>query len=186
MGKLFSFMMISLDGSYEGPNHELDWPTVDDEFMEFNVRQNNEIAVLLFGRATYEHMQSYWTTEDARRDAPKVTDFMNAVPKVVFSQTLSEPQWHNTTMAGDDVAETIHTLKQEADGEIALFGSSTLTVSLLEQGLIDELRVIVNPVVLGAGPSLFAGLTKRVQLQLLRTTTFSSGNVLLCYRPLHS
>ncbi len=185
MRKLFSFMMTTLDGYYEGRNQEFDWPNVDDAFLEFSVNQLHEIGVLLFGRVTYEGMAAYWPSDDARKEAPEVADLMNTVPKVVFSTTLTEAMWHNTTLVTHDVAGTVTSLKQEPGRDLAVFGSSALTVSLLEHGLVDELRVIVNPTLLGAGPSLFKGLTERVRLEFLRTTTYRSGNVLLCYRPDH-
>ncbi|GAA1277675.1 hypothetical protein GCM10009609_46070 [Pseudonocardia aurantiaca] len=101
----------------------------------------------------------------------------------MFSTTLTDAAWHNTTLVPDDVAGTITALKQLPGKDLAVFGSSRLTVSLLDQGLVDEVRVMVNPTLLGAGPSLFAGLTERVGLELLRSTTNRSGTVLLCYRP---
>ncbi|MCI2420157.1 dihydrofolate reductase family protein [Saccharopolyspora sp. K220] len=109
---------------------------------------------------------------------------MNSVEKVVVSSTLEKAEWNNTTLVGsNDVATTIKALKGQPGKEIALFGSVTLTASLLELGLIDELRVLVNPLILGEGRSLFSTLNKRVPLELWRTTTFRSGNVLLTYRP---
>lgn len=183
MRKLFSFMVITLDGYTEGPNGEFDWPNVDDEFNEFAVSQLNDIGALLFGRTTYEGMAGYWPTAAARADDPVVADFMNRIPKVVFSSSLEKADWENTTLVGGDVAEAVTELKRQPGKDLAVFGSSDLTVSLLERGLVDELRVMVNPVLLGAGRSLFAGLRERVRLTRGRTTAFSSGNVLLCYRP---
>jgi dihydrofolate reductase len=108
---------------------------------------------------------------------------MNSLPKVVFSNSLSAADWRNTTLVTGDVSRAVAELKDQPGKDIAVFGSSNLTVSLLAQNLVDELRVMVNPVLLGAGHSLFSGLAKRVQLELQRTMTFRSGNVLLCYRP---
>jgi dihydrofolate reductase len=181
--KLFSFMVMTLDGFTEGPNREFDWPNVDDEFNEFSLSQLNDIDVLLFGRVTYDLMASYWPTPEAKREDPMTADRMNTAHKIVFSSTLRNAEWSNTTLASGDAAEVVRELKQQPGKDLALFGSATLTVSLLEQGLVDELRVMVNPILLGGGASLFAGLKERVHLILVRTTTFSSGNVLLTYRP---
>lgn len=181
--KLFSFMVMTLDGYHEGRNGEFDWPNVDDEFNEFAVSQLRDIGTLLFGRATYEGMASYWPTPAARQGDPVVAGFMNEVDKVVFSTTLPSAGWENTTLVSGDAAAAIGELKAQAGKDLAVFGSSNLTVGLLEQGLVDELRVMVMPVLLGAGHSLFAGLKDRVVLKLARTETFSSGNTLLVYRP---
>jgi dihydrofolate reductase len=181
--KLFSFIVMTLDGYHEGPNQEFDWPNVDDEFDEFSLSQLNDIGLLMFGRATYEGMAAFWPTELAATESPEITEFMNSLPKVVFSNSLTSANWSNTTLAVGDLSETVSQLKEQPGKDIAVFGSSNLTVSLLELNLIDELRVMVHPVVLGAGHSMLAGLTSRVTLELQRTMTFRSGNVLLCYRP---
>jgi dihydrofolate reductase len=181
--KLISFMVVTLDGYYEGPNGEFDWPNVDDEFFEFSISQLNDVDTLLFGRTTYDGMASYWPTPAALESDPAVAERMNTISKVVFSSTLDTADWQNTTLVDGNVAATVTELKQQPGKDLALFGSPGLTVSLLEQGLVDELRVMVHPVLLGAGKSLFKGLHERVPVQLMRTTIFSSGNVLLCYRP---
>jgi dihydrofolate reductase len=101
----------------------------------------------------------------------------------VFSSTLSSADWENSTLVTGDAAEAIAELKQQPGRDLAMFGSPTLTASLIEQGLVDELRVMVQPILLGAGKSLFAALHRRVPVELERTTVFRSGNVLLHYRP---
>jgi dihydrofolate reductase len=181
--KLISFMVVTLDGYYEGPNGEFDWPNVDDEFYEFSISQLNDIDTLLFGRATYEGMASYWPTPEAQEGDPAVAGLMNSVPKIVFSSTLEKADWQNTELIKGNAARAISDLKRQPGKYLALFGSPAFTVSLLEQGLVDELRVMVQPILLGAGKSLFTGLKDRVPLTLQTTTTFSSGNVLLTYRP---
>jgi dihydrofolate reductase len=181
--KLVSFMVVTLDGYYEGPDGEFDWPNVDDEFYEFSISQLNDIDTLLFGRVTYEGMASFWPTPAALEADPAVAERMNAISKIVFSSTLDTADWQNTRLVDGNVADTVTELKQQPGMDLALFGSPSLTVRLLEQGLVDELRVMVHPILLGAGKSLFRGLNERVPVQLTRTTTFSSGNVLLRYRP---
>lgn len=183
MRKLISFMVTTLDGYYAGPEGEFDWPNVDEEFNEFAVSQLRDIDTLLFGRATYEGMASYWPTPQATQDDPEVAGYMNGIAKVVFSSTLQRADWENTTLVRGDAPDAVARLKQEAGRYLALFGSPTLTASLLDRGLVDELRVMINPILLGAGSSLFGTLTGRVPLTLSQTTTFSSGNVLLRYRP---
>jgi dihydrofolate reductase len=181
--KLLSFMVVTLDGYYEGPNGEFDWPNVDDEFYEFSISQLNDIDTLLFGRVTYEGMAGYWPTPAALEGDPAVAGYMNSVSKVVFSSTLESADWQNTELVKGNAGEAISELKQQSGKHLALFGSPSLTVSLLEQGLVDELRVMVQPILLGAGKSLFKSLKDRVPLTLQTAMTFSSGNVLLSYRP---
>jgi dihydrofolate reductase len=183
MRKIVAFLVATVDGYYEGPNQEFDWPVVDEEFNEFGLHQLEEVDTLLFGRVTYQGMASYWPTPAAQQDDPRVAAKMNGLPKLVVSRTLREADWANTRIIDDDVAGELTKLKQQPGKDIAVFGSSDLTVSLLGLGLVDELRIMVAPVVLGAGRSLFRTAPERIHLQLLSTRAFRSGNVLHTYRP---
>jgi dihydrofolate reductase len=183
MRKLISFMVVTLDGYYEGPNGEFDFWNIDDEFYEFSISQLNDIDTLVFGRATYDGMAGYWPTPQGVEDNPVIAERMNTIAKVVVSTTLEKAEWQNTTLVKGDAADVIADLKRQPGQHLALFGSPSLTASLLERGLVDELRVMVHPILLGAGKSLFETLKDHVRLERLRTTTFRSGNVLLTYRP---
>ena len=183
MRKILAFLVTTVDGYYEGPNQEFDWPVVDEEFNEFGLEQLDEIGTLLFGRVTYQGMASYWPTPAAQQDDPRVAAKMNGLPKVVVSRTLDKAEWANTRLVKDDVAAELTKLKQQPGKDIAIFGSSDLTVSLLRMGLVDELRIMVHPVVLGAGKSLFRTATERIGLELVKTRSFRSGSVMLYYRP---
>jgi dihydrofolate reductase len=183
MRKILAFLVVTVDGYYEGPNREFDWPVVDEEFNQFGLEQLEEVDTLLFGRVTYEGMASYWPTPAAEQDDPKVAAKMNGLPKLVVSRTLKRADWANTRIIEGDVAEELTKLKQQPGKDIAIFGSSDLTVSLLGMGLVDELRIMVHPVVLGAGRSLFRTATERINLQLVQTRPFRSGSVMLSYRP---
>ena len=185
MRKVILFLMVSLDGYFEGPNQEIDWHNVDAEFNEFALSQTNDVDTLLFGRVTYQLMASYWPTEAAKYDDPAVAERMNSLPKIVFSRTLDSVEWNNTRLIKDNVVEEITKLKQQPGKDIAIFGSSNLCVSLIKMGLIDEFRIMVNPIVLGDGHPLFNGLGGKLNLKLLKTKTFNSGNVLLYYQPVH-
>ena len=182
MRNIFLFMMVTLDGFFEGPNHEIDWHNVDEEFNEFAINQLHELDTLLFGRATYEGMASFWPTPFARENDPIVADLMNTTTKIVFSTTLAQAEWENSRLVKDHVAEEIAQLKQQPGKDIAIFGSSDLAVSLMRMGLLDELRIMVNPVVLGSGKTLFTGMNEKQNLKLLDTKAFRSGNVLLRYQ----
>jgi dihydrofolate reductase len=183
MRKILAFLVVTVDGYYEGPNGEFDWPVVDEEFNEFGLRQLEEVDTLLFGRVTYEGMASYWPTPAAEQDDPRVAAKMNTLPKLVVTRTLDRADWANTRIVKDDVAAELTRLKQQPGKDIAIFGSSDLVVSLLGMGLVDELRIMVHPVVLGAGRSLFRTAPERMHLHLVEARPFRSGSVLLTYRP---
>jgi dihydrofolate reductase len=183
MRKIFAFIMTTLDGYYEGPNQEFDFWVVDEEFEEFSVEQLDEVDALLFGRVTYEGMAAYWPTPAGKQDDPRVAARMNGLSKIVVSRTLDKAEWANTRLIKDDVTQELTALKQQPGKDIAILGSSDLTVSLLELGLVDEVRIMVNPVVLGAGKSVFRTAGERISLKLLRSRPFDSGNVLLYYQP---
>jgi len=182
MRKILSFIVTTVDGYYEGPNQEFDWPVVDDEFNEFAIQQLDEVDTLLFGRVTYEGMASYWPTAAAETDDPKVAARMNGIAKIVVSRTLERAEWANTRLIRDDVTGELTRLKQQPGKDIAIFGSSNLTVNLMEVGLVDELRVMVHPVVLGDGRSIFRTARERISLKLLRTRPFTSGSVMNYYQ----
>jgi dihydrofolate reductase len=183
MRKVFLFNMTTLDGFFEGPNQDISWHNVDEEFNEFAIEQLNEIGMLLFGRVTYQGMASYWPTEPAISDDPAVAGLMNSLPKIVFSKTLEKADWNNSRLVKENAAEEVSKLKQQPGKDIAIFGSSNLAVTLAESGLIDEYRMIVNPVFLGSGTPLLKGIKKKLNLKLLKAKTFKSGNVLLYYAP---
>jgi dihydrofolate reductase len=183
MRKLCIFNLVSLDGYFEGTNREIDWHNVDDEFNEFAIGQLNSTDLLLFGRVTYELMASYWPTETAIKNDPIVAGKMNSLTKIVFSKTLSTVEWNNTRLVKENIAEEILKLKQQPGKDIFIFGSSDLSLTLIQHGLIDEFRIVVNPVVLGRGKPLFKGIKDRLNLKLIKTKMFKSGNVMLYYEP---
>lgn len=183
MRKVFLFMMVSLDGYFEGAGRDISWHNVDEEFNEFAIQQLDEVDMLLFGRVTYEMMASFWPTQFAIENDPIVAQKMNSIPKLVFSTTLERADWENSRLVKERVAEEVSRLKQQEGSDLAIFGSAALATSLLDLGLLDELRLMVNPVVLGSGNPLFKGIHERLNLKLLKTREFRSGNVLLYYQP---
>lgn len=186
MRTLASFLMVSLDGYFDGPNPwELDWHNVDAEFNDFAVEQLDASGCLIFGRLTYEGMASYWPTAAAIDDDPQVAARMNSLPKIVISETLDRPnpEWENTQLVRTNVADELSTLKQRPGKDLLVLGSSQLTARLIEAGLVDELRIMVAPVVLTNGRSVLYTAKQRLGLKLIDTRTFRSGNVLLTYRP---
>ena len=185
MRKMFSFMMTSADGYHAGPGQALDWHNVDHEFSQLALAQLRGAGTLVFGRVTYEGMAGFWPTPAGEESDPEVAKAMNATPKIVVSRTLTQATWAGTRIISSHAEEELARLKQQPGQDIVIPGSSTLTAGLLQAGLLDELRIMVNPVVLGQGRSLFAGAGK-TSLKLLRTRPFTSGNVLLCYQPITS
>lgn len=175
MRKIFLFMMVSLDGYFEGNGHDLSWHHVDEEFVDFADRQLDEADILIFGRRTYEMMADYWPNESAE-DSTAVR--MNSLHKVVFSHDTLQTDWENTEASTDLVAK-INELKSQDGKDIAVLGSSHLGKEMLEADLLDEVRIMVNPVFIGSGSTLFEGLSKK--LKLTSTRTFKNGNVLLSY-----
>jgi dihydrofolate reductase len=178
-----SFIFISLDGFCEGPNGELDWPNVDAEFNDFAVRQLDEADTLGFGRATYEHMDAYWPTEQAMANDPAIAPRMNDKEKLVFSRTLTDANWSGTTVVRGEAIEHVPELKAVPGKDLLVIGSAHLTATLAQAGVLDELRIMIFPIVLGQGRSLFEDVKNRVPLTLLSVRQFDSGNVLLTYRP---
>lgn len=184
MRTLYLFNMVTLDGFFEGPNRgEIGWHNVDEEFNNFAIDQLNATGLLLFGRVTYEGMASYWPTPAAIKDDPEVAEKMNSIPKIVFSKKLERADWSNTKLIKSNVVEEVSKLKEQPGKDIAIFGSADLASTFTQHGLIDEYRIIVNPVVLGKGTPLFSEIKNRLSLNLLKTKSFKSGNVLLCYTP---
>lgn len=183
MRKVIFFILTSLDGFFEGPERDINWHNVDEEFNEFAIQQTGEFGALLFGRVTYELMASYWPTDVAKRNDPIIAGLMNSLPKIVFSKTLEKAGWDNTKLVKDNFVEEVLRLKQQPGKDIAIFGSSDLAVTFMEHDLIDEYRIMVNPIVLGNGKPLFQGIKSKLNLKLLKTRTFNSGNILLYYEP---
>ena len=183
MRKMFSFMMASADGYHAGPGGALDWHHVDREFSQFALAQLRGAGTLVFGRVTYEGMAAFWPTPAGEQSDPDVAKAMNTTPKIVISRTLAQVTWAGTQVISTHAEEELAKLKQQPGQDIVIPGSSTLTASLLQTSLLDELRTMVNPVILGQGRSLFAG-AGRTNLKLLKTHQFTSGNVLLYYQPI--
>jgi dihydrofolate reductase len=181
MRKIIVSNLVSLDGFFEGPGKELDWFAVEEEFFDFARNQLFEVDTILFGRVTYEMMAAYWP--NATSDDPVITGKMNSLQKIVFSKTLSAVEWNNSKLVKENIAEEIIKLKQQPGKDIIIFGSGNLVSSLMQQGLIDEYRVILNPVILGNGNPLFKGLHDKLTLKLLKTKTLCSGVVILYYEP---
>ncbi len=183
MRKLFVFNLVTLDGYFEGPNRDISWHNVDAEFNEYAIPMLDTLDLLLFGRITYELMAGFWPTPEALRDDPIVAAKMNGLAKVVFSRTMDKAEWNNTRLVNEIIEDEIKKIKTLPGKDIALLGSGSIMAQLAQRGLIDEYRIMVNPIVLGKGTPLFKGMTNRLDLKLINARTFRNGNVLLRYEP---
>lgn len=183
MRKLFASQMLSIDGYYEGINHDINWHSVDQEFNARSIEMLSSVDTLVFGRVTYELMASYWPTQAGLEDDPVIAGFMNRIPKLVFSRTLTKLDWENSHLGMGNLGEEITRLKNHPGKDIAIFGSGNLVTQLAALGLIDEYQLIFSPIALGGGSSLFAGLSNSIHLKLISSQAYHNGNVELRYQP---
>ncbi len=174
--------LITLDGYFEGPQPwDLDWHNEvwGDELEQLSLEQLASADLLVFGRATYQGMATYWPTASG-----EVAERMNGIAKIVYSRTLETAEWANTTLIKELDAGGVRRLKEEGDGAALVFGSGALSAALMEADLFDEYRLLVAPVVLGAGTPLFGRGLPRRRLELLEARPLGSGAVILRYAPI--
>ena len=185
MRKIVLFMHASLDGFVGGPNGEMDWITVDEEIFDYAGNRTNEADTALYGRVTYQMMESYWPTAAEQPAASKHdiehSTWYNKVPKVVVSKSMKGADLPNTTIIGDNIPDKIMQLKQQEGKEIIIFGSPSIGHLLMRENLIDDYWLFVNPVLLGEGIPLFKSIQHRIQLKLVKSNEFTSGVVCLHY-----
>lgn len=184
MRRLSIFEHLSLDGYFVDAQGDMRWayrPEPDPEWDAYVAGNASGNATLVFGRVTYDLMQSYWPTPLAMETNPVVAKRMNALSKLVFSRTLDQANWENTRLVRGDAVAEMQKLKRGAGGDMVILGSGSLGAQFAAAGLIDEYQLVVNPRALGAGRTLFAGLQKPLSLKLTKTRTFNNGNVVLNY-----
>jgi dihydrofolate reductase len=186
MRKLIAFNNVTLDGYFAGKNGDISWAKghMDAEFNAFVAENAKSGGLLLLGRITYELMTSYWPTPLAMKNDPIVAERMNNLPKVVFSRTLDKASWNNTKLVKGDMVAEIRKMKKEPGEGMAILGSGSIVSQLTQEGLIDEYQIVVNPVALGEGRTIFDGIKDTLPLKLAKTRVFGNGNVLLCYEPM--
>ena len=186
MRKLTSFTHVTLDGFYADANSDMSWAQKgndNDEWREFVAGNASGGGAMVFGRVTYDMMAGYWPSPMARKANPLVAERMNAMQKIVFSRTLAKAEWSNTTLVKSDAVAAMKKLKAGAGPDMAILGSGSIVSQLAEAGLIDELQLVVNPIALGKGKALFAGVKKPVMLKLSKSRVFGNGKVVLWYAP---
>jgi dihydrofolate reductase len=186
MRKVIFSIPITLDGFIEGPHRELDWVIADDDLHNYYARMLMNAGMIFYGRVTYELMASYWPTASNDPTIPEsMLNFANALnplPKIVFSKTLQHVGW-NTTVMKAVIPEEINKMKSKPGGDIILGGGAWLAQTFIQNGLVDEIQLMVQPVVIGAGKALFKGMDRELKLNFKWSQTFQSGTVALCYQP---
>lgn len=193
MRKIFLHIFVSVDGFIEGPDKSLDWMVGDDEIEDYVNRMLGSIDSMIFGRKAFELLAGYWPTavenpsEAANPARPErhieAARMMKAKQKIVFSRTLKETSWANSTIVGGDLAEEVTRLKRQPGKDIALFAGAGIANSMMRLGLLDEYRLLFNPVLLGAGTPLFQDGRAGSDLERIGSRSFDCGAVLVSYRP---
>ena len=185
MGKLIYLMNVSLDGFIETKDRSLDWTIVDDELHTWFNDQTRALDASLYGRRLYELMAAHWPTA---HDDPSTTDAMlefariwMRMPKIVFSSSLEQVE-HNSRLVRGEVGPVLEGLRREFDGDLAVAGPN-LAGQFVRLGLVDEYRLVIHPVVLGAGTPFWPDLDAHLRLRLLETRTFASGAEMRSYVP---
>ena len=183
MRKIIVSNLITIDGYFEGLNQDLSWFVTGNDFFDYAVKQLDEVDTILFGRITYQQMAAFWPdakTEDAAMATIK--DKMNSLQKIVFSKTLIKAEWNNTQLIREHITDEIIKLKQQPGKDIVIFGSGTIVSELTALKLIDEYRLIVNPVILSSGNPLFKSINEKVNLRLINMKVLDSGSVIMYYQ----
>ena len=186
MPRLIVFNNVSLDGYFTDAKNDMSWAHrghQDPEWAEFVAGNAKGDGRLVFGRVTYQMMASYWPTPMAVQSMATVAEKMNSCGKIVFSRTLKTAEWNNTTLIKGDLAKEMRRLKSEPGTDMVILGSGNLVAQLAAAGLVDEFQVVVVPVAIGGGRTMFEGMKSRMNLTLLRSRTFKNGNVFMCYAP---
>jgi dihydrofolate reductase len=189
MRKLSVFSTVSIDGYFADTRGDMSWAHKQDPEWNAWVDENaSGGGVLMFGRVTYDLMTMYWPTPMAAKNDPIVARRMNEMPKIVVSRTLGRatPEkalWNNTTLVKGDLPAAVRRLKQEPGDDICILGSGSIIAQLAPEKLIDAYQLVVSPVVLGKGKTLFEGAQDRLNMKLTSTRAFRNGNVLLNYEP---
>ncbi len=183
MRKLSAFTFITLNGFYKDAANDISFHQHGQEEGEFSAESLRSGNTLLFGRTTYEMMHSFWPSPMAYQSFPVVAEGMNNAEKIVFSRTLQTAEWNNTRLLKNNIVKEIRNLKETQGKDMTILGSGSIVRLFSDARLIDEYQILLDPIALGKGSSLFKGLKNTLSLQLKQTRTFKSGAILLCYQP---
>ncbi|MGC8506493.1 MAG: dihydrofolate reductase family protein [Thermoplasmata archaeon] len=185
MRKVILDTIISLDGYYTSPKNEIDWFDFDKEEIEWSKQILRRVDAMLYGRVTYEEFSEFWPKASPSPEGfdPEIIEQLNGLQKVVFSSTLQEAKWHPAVLIREDPVDAVTRLKKDPGKDMAIVGSGTLVSALVRNELIDEYRIRVRPIILGAGKPLFTDDQNRHKLRLISARAFSNGVVALHYEP---
>ena len=184
MRRLTVFNQISLDGYFVDAQGDMSWAHKQDpEWLEFTSENARGGGTLFMGRVTYDLMAAFWPTSQAFAAYPVVAERMNELPKVVFSRPLDRASWKNTTVVKGDIAAEVRKMKKEPGPDMVILGSGSIVSHLTRAGLIDEYQIVLNPIVLGSGRTMFEDV-ERAAMTLKRTRSFSNGKIVLWYEPM--
>ena len=182
MPKLSVFNMVSIDGYIADADGDMSWAHAHDpEWLAFVSGNAGSGGRMLFGRVTYEMMMAFWPTAMAAEQLPVVAERMNSLPKVVFSRTLDAATWNNTVLVTGDIVDRVRAMKDEPGMDMVILGSGSIVAQMTAAGLVDTYQIVVIPIVVGAGKTMFAGVAGKPRLTLTGTRRFENGNVLLDY-----
>lgn len=184
MRKLRMFNTVSLDGYFTDAGGDMSWAhRGDPEWTQFTSENASGNGALLFGRVTYEMMASFWPTPAAMNAMPDVAAGMNRMPKYVASRTMAEAAWQNTAVLKGDLADAVRMLKGTEGPDLVILGSGSIVAQLAAAGLIDSYQIVLSPIALGGGRTLFDGVHPRVPFRRTGCRAFANGNVVLTYEP---
>lgn len=181
MKKIIVCNWLSLDGFFAGRGGETDWFFWNDEIERFQLEQQNGVELMLFGRTTYDIMASYWPSTAAINENAHITDFMNNTKKIVFSNTLKSIRWKNSVLLKELKKDEIFKLKEAVAGDIMIYGSGSIASQLINLDLVDELRLLINPIILGDGKTMFQHVHGRIAWQHTISKSFRNGVTLCIY-----
>ncbi len=187
MRKIVVFNLISLDGYFAGMNGDISWHNVDDEFNKFAIEQTSQFGGIIFGRTTYQLFEEFWpkALKDPKTspDDQKIAQIIEDTWKLVFSKSIKKVTWKNSNLFHEIDSNEIKKWKEIDGKDLVIFGSGTIVQQFANLGLIDEYRLLVNPIILGSGKPMFKDVNE-TKLKLLKTRNFKNGNVLLYYQPI--
>ena len=189
MAKILVFNSVTLDGYFTDAKGDMSWAHKDPNDAEWNAFVGENASggasgggAILLGRITYEMMASFWPTPEAAKMMPDVANGMNSMQKIVFSRSMKKASWSNTKLVNGDLVAEVRKLK-ESDQDMVILGSGTIVSQLTQARLIDEYQLVVNPVILGKGRTMFEGVKDKLGLKQTNTRNFKNGNVVLTYEP---